>query len=74
MSRAVLLSMDERQAMAHCAKANVGVSAIEKLVGGGVRLVCMSGSGAELIRKALKKHVIQGNVVREPYRPTTPLW
>ena len=74
MSRAILLSMDEREAIAHCLKANVGVSAIENLVSGGVRLVCMSGSGAELIRKTLKKHLIDGEVARERYRPRTPHW
>jgi hypothetical protein len=40
MSRAVLLSLDEGQMIAQCLKANVGVSAIEGLIGGGVRLVC----------------------------------
>jgi hypothetical protein len=74
MSRAILLSIGEPEAIAHCLKAKVGVSAIEKLVGGGVRLVCMSGHGAEVIRKTLKKHVIEGEVVRERYRPATPTW
>jgi hypothetical protein len=50
------------------------VSAIERLVDGGVRLVCMSVNGAELIRKKLKRHLIKGEVTRERYRPTTPLW
>lgn len=74
MSRAILLSLDEGQVVAHCLKAKVGVSAIEGLVGGGVRLVCRSSAGAEIMRQALKKHVIEGEVVREPYRPKTPLW
>jgi hypothetical protein len=74
MSRAILLSLNERDVIAHCAKANVGVSAIEGLVGGGVRLVCRSSNGAELMRAALKKHLIEGDAVREPYRPKTPLW
>jgi hypothetical protein len=46
MSRAVLLSLDEGQMIAQCLKANVGVSAIEGLIGGGVRLVCRSSAGA----------------------------
>ncbi len=74
MSRAILLSIGESEAIAHCRKANVGVSAIETLVGGGVRLVCMSGDGAQVIRKTLKKHVIEGEVVRQRHRPATPLW
>ena len=47
MSRMLLLSMSERDAVAKCADAKVGVSAIEKLTSGGVRLVCMSSAGAE---------------------------
>jgi hypothetical protein len=41
---------------------------------GGVRLVCMSGYGAELIRRKLKSHIIKGEVTRERHRPTRPLW
>ena len=74
MSRSILLSLDEGQVVAHCLKAKVSVSTIEGLIGGGVRLVCRSSAGAELIRKALKQHLIQGEAVREPYRPKTPLW
>ncbi len=74
MSRAILLSMTEGEAIGQCLKAKVGVSAIESLVGGGVRLVCRSSEGAELIRKTLKKHLIKGEVVRQRYRPRTLLW
>jgi hypothetical protein len=74
MSRAVLLSMSEGEARAHCIDAKIGISAIEELVGGGVRLVCMSGRGAELIRVKLKPHLIKGEVVRQRHRPKTPLW
>ena len=74
MSRAILLSLDEGQVIAQCLKAKVGVSAIEGLVGGGVRLVCRSTAGAEIMRETLKKRLIQGEVVRERHRPPTPLW
>jgi hypothetical protein len=74
MSRAILLSLDEGQVIAQCLKANVGVSAIEGLVGGGVRLVCRSSAGAETMREILKKHLIQGEAVRVRHRPATPLW
>jgi hypothetical protein len=74
MTRAILLSMGEAEVRAKCLAANVGVSAIERLVDGGVRLVCMSGNGAELIRKKLKSHLIKGEAVRERHRPRTPLW
>ena len=69
MSRMLLLSMTEREAIAKCEDAKVGVSAIERLHSGGVRLVCMSTAGAETMRKTLKKHLIVGEVVRERHRP-----
>lgn len=74
MSRAILLSITEGEAIGQCLKSKVGVSAIESLVGGGVRLVCRSSEGAELIRKTLRKHLIKGEVVRQRYRPRTLLW
>jgi hypothetical protein len=74
VSRVVLLSLPEKEARANCADFDVGVSAMEPLRDGGVRLVCMSAVGAELIRKKLKKHLIEGDVVRERYRPSTPMW
>jgi hypothetical protein len=74
MSRAILLSLGEGQVIAHCLKVKVEVSAIEGLMGGGVRLVCRSTAGAEIIRETLKKHLIQGDAVRERHRPATPLW
>ncbi|MFL6725999.1 MAG: hypothetical protein ACJ8FS_05745 [Sphingomicrobium sp.] len=74
MSRAVLLSLGEAQVRARCLAANVGVSAVECLVDGGVRLVCMSGNGAELIRKELNAHLIKGEVISERHRPRAPLW
>jgi hypothetical protein len=40
----------------------------------GVRLVCMSHEGAELIRRKLKRYLIDGNVTRERHRPATPTW
>jgi hypothetical protein len=74
VSRVILLSLLEKQVRAHCTDNNVGVSAIESLRDGGVRLVCMSTQGAELIREKLKKHLIEGDAVRERYRPSTPMW
>jgi hypothetical protein len=74
MTRAVFLKMEEDAVMARCAKEQVGVSAIEKLPQGGVRLVCMSSDGAQTIRTKLKSSVIAGNVIRAKHRPTRPLW
>lgn len=75
MSRAVYLDMDEGQVIAQCLKEKVGVSAIERLPSGGVRLVCKSGEGAEHIRTALKACLLEeDDVARERHRPITPLW
>jgi len=74
MSRALHLNIDEGTAIARCAAEKVGVSAIERLPQGGVRLVCMSADGAALIRRKLKAKLIAGNVVRERLRPRRPLW
>ena len=74
MSRTLLLDIGEGEAVARCLKQKVGVSAIERLPAGGVRLVCMSSAGAEQMRKVLKSHIVRGEVIRERHRPTTPLW
>jgi hypothetical protein len=74
MSRAINLSMREVDVVSRCLTERVSVSTIEPLPQGGVRLVCMSVSGAELIRHKLRSHVIKGEVKRERRRPTRPLW
>ena len=74
MSRTVLLSMTEGEVVAKCLSAKVGVSSIERLHSGGVRLVCMSVAGAELMRKTLKKNLISGEVIRERFRPRHSTW
>ena len=74
MTRAINLSMKEADVLARCLTERVGVSAIEGLPNGGVRLVCMSVDGADLIRLKLKSHIIKGDVKRERFRPTRPLW
>lgn len=74
MSRALLINLDERQVIAKCLKENVGISAIERLASGGVRLVCKSSDGAGTMTRAFGGHLIEGEVVRERHRPTKPLW
>jgi hypothetical protein len=74
VSRVVQLSLEEGVVVIRCLSEKVGVSAIESLPGGGVRLVCMSGEGAALIRKKLKAYLIDGEVTRERHRPKTGTW
>ena len=74
MSRVVNLTLDEGAVVTRCLSEKVGVSAIEALPGGGVRLVCKSSDGAALIRKKLKRYVMDDNARREPHRPATGMW
>ncbi len=74
MSRVVLLSMTEGDVVAKCRDSNIGVSTIERLTSGGVRLVCMSVDGAAAIRTKLKTKIIKGEVVRERRRPVRSHW
>lgn len=74
MSRVVNLTLDQGVVVIRCLSEKVGISAIEGLPGGGVRLVCMSGHGAAQIRTKLKRHLIDDGAKRERVRPVRPLW
>ena len=64
MSRAMNLTLAEAEVLASCKSAGVAISAIEVLPTGGTHLVCLTGDGAEEIRRKLKKHLIEGRVRR----------
>lgn len=66
MSRTLHLSMSHSDVVDQCAKQSVGISAIEELVSGGVRLVTMSVDGAETMRAKLKTKIIKDEVTRTP--------
>lgn len=68
------LAMSQSEALAHCLAAKVGVSAIESLPGGGVRLVCKSVDGASLMRRKFKPKIIVEERARSRHRPVQPLW
>ena len=74
MSRVLLLNMSTQAATDECDKQNVGVSALEALPAGGVRLVTMSSDGADRLRTKLKSKLLKGDVIRARHRPTRPLW
>jgi hypothetical protein len=74
VSRVVLLLMSESEVIANCRDAKIGVSTIERLTTGGLRLVCMSVAGAATIRNELEGHIIKGEVVRERLRPVRSHW
>jgi hypothetical protein len=74
MSRVLLVRLEEGQVVAACVAENVGISSIERLSSGGVRLVCNSMDGAARMARKFKPHLIDGVVTRERHRPRTPLW
>lgn len=74
MSRVLFVRLDEGQVVAGCLAAKVGISAIEGLPGGGVRLVCMGSDGAALMTRKFKQHLIATDTPRLQHRPTKPLW
>lgn len=74
MSRAMFVTLDEAQVIARCNSEKVGISAIEALPQGGVRLVCMSGDDAVRMRKKFKAHLLPDSAVRQSHRPKTPMW
>ena len=73
MSRALFINLPEDTVVAKCLSEKVGISAIERLPAGGVRLVCSSSDGAAQMFRKFKRHLLEGDVVRQPHRPS-PLW
>ena len=74
MSRVLLLDMSTQSATDECHRLDVGVSALEALPAGGVRLVTMSSYGAEQLRRKLKSKLLKRDILRARHRPTRPLW
>jgi len=74
MSRVLFVKLDEGQVVAKCLAEKVGISAIERLPAGGVRLVCMSSDGAVTMGRKFKSHLLGEDVTRERHRPVRPLW
>lgn len=74
MDRSLFLAMPEDEVAAKCLTAKVGISVIESLPQGGVRLVCTSMVGADAMRRKLKSRLLKGDVARTALRPAGPLW
>jgi hypothetical protein len=74
VSRVLFVALDEGQVVAKCRAEKVGISAIERLPSGGVRLVCKSSDGAAAMTRKFKKDLIKDEVTRERHRPVRPLW
>jgi hypothetical protein len=69
MSRALFLKLTEAEVIAKCESEKVGISALERLPAGGVRLVCMSNDGAATMTRKLKTSLIANTAQRAPFRP-----
>lgn len=74
MSRELFIALEEGDVVSRCLAEKVGISAIEQLPAGGVRLVCMSVDGAQHMFRKLKPHLIAGAVSRQKHRPSRLLW
>ncbi len=74
MSRELFVTLDQAEVEKRCLAEDVGISAIECLPAGGVRLVTMSVDGAAQMYRKLKPYLIKGPVVRQAHRPSRPLW
>lgn len=64
MSRAMNLSLGEPAVKKLCASKNVAISALEPLPSGGTRLVCVVIEGANIIREAAGKSLLEDRVKR----------
>ncbi|EIZ78680.1 hypothetical protein WSK_2728 [Novosphingobium sp. Rr 2-17] len=74
MSRAMNLNLPEAEVVAMCEKLKVSISAIEPLPSGGTHLVCVLGDGADVVRKKLKAHLVEGTVRRFPFYRARASW
>ena len=68
MNRVINLNLDEGIVVIRCLSEKIAISAIERLPQGGVRLVCTTSKGAEVVRRKLKRYVIDGDAPRERHR------
>ena len=74
MSRVLYVALKEPEVIARCGAEHVGISTLETLPCGGMRLVCKSTDGAALMGRKLKTHLMKGEPVREARRPRSSLW
>jgi hypothetical protein len=70
----MFLSLSAEQAMSKCEAEKVLVSTLEELPNLGVRLVCQSVHGADVMRRKLKSKLLSDDTARFRARPQRPLW
>lgn len=74
MSRSINLNLAKDAIVKHCNEKGIGISVLEALPEGGIRLVCDSSFGAEQIRAKFKRQILAEDSRRAAFRPRTPLW
>ena len=67
MSRAINLNATEDAVRTACTSLSVQISAIEPLLSGGTRVVCVTSLGADALRAKMKTKIMEGRVERSPY-------
>jgi hypothetical protein len=67
MSRALNVQAEHAHVLATCAKHKTPISAIEKLLSGGTRVVLMNSDDAATIRHAYRTKLIGGAIRREAW-------
>ena len=68
MSRALNINTTEADVTAVCQAAGIGISAIERLVSGGTRVVLNNAVDAASIAKTFKAKLLKGPVTRSATR------
>lgn len=67
--RAVLVTLDEVEVLAICAKRKFSVSAVETLLSGGTRVVLQRAEDAASLRRILRAKLIDGPISRIAWEP-----
>jgi hypothetical protein len=66
MSRAMNLSMPQREVADLCETLGVATTSIESLIPQGTRVVCKTAEGSAILLKKVKTSLIQGSITRTP--------
>ena len=69
MSRAIFVNASQPDVTAMCGRHNITISAIERLVDGGTRVVLMNADDTAVIARAFKSKIIAGAAKRVPFSP-----
>lgn len=66
MSRAMNLTMSQREVTDLCKTLGVATTSVETLIPSGTRVVCQTSEGSAVLRKKVRTAVIEGAITRMP--------